>query len=441
MRISERSALRRALTRPGFRRLFAAQTVSRWGDTFNSVALVILVYRLTGSGVKVAGTVAFEIAPVVLLGFVAGAVVDRHSRRRVMIVADLGRATVALALVVFHDQLVVVYLAAFLLSGFSVFFNPAAASVLPALVPEEELVGANSAIWSAAVISQIALAPAAGVLIAVAGPGPAFAINAATFVVSAALIAGLPIPRPAAWTPSKHLADVMEGLRTIRASRFLTVLAGVQGLAALSAGATSALLVVLAEDHLGVGPGRFGMLIAAIGVGAGFGPLILQRFVNDVRRSGFLFGPYLLRGVVDLVLAVSSSFSVALGALGLYGVGTSTGNVTYNAMLQTTIPDRLRGRVFAFYDIVWQTARLVSIGCGGVLADRYGVAAVYWAGGGLLLAAGGVGLIAGRDLTGPEAGDAVETGGASAGRSVGQPPIDDSRTAGSSCGDRQMRPA
>lgn len=57
---------------PAFRRLFAAQTISRWGDTFNAVALVILVLRLTGSGLKVAGTVAFEIAPVLLLGFWLG---------------------------------------------------------------------------------------------------------------------------------------------------------------------------------------------------------------------------------------------------------------------------------------------------------------------------------------------------------------------------------
>ncbi|WP_349257799.1 MFS transporter [Iamia sp.] len=175
--VTQPSGLRRALARPGFRPLLAAQTISRWGDTFNSVALVILVYRLTGSGMKVAGTVAFEIAPVMLLGFVAGAVVDRYSRRRVMVAADLGRAAVAILLVASHDQLAVVYLAAFALSAFSVFFNPAAASVLPTLVPDDEVVGANSAIWSAAVISQIALAPVAAALVAIAGPGPAFAIN------------------------------------------------------------------------------------------------------------------------------------------------------------------------------------------------------------------------------------------------------------------------
>ncbi len=397
------SALRRALGHAGFRRLFAAQTISRWGDTFNAVALVILVYQLTGSGLKVAGAVAFEIAPVILLGFLAGAVVDRYSRRRVMIVADLGRAVVALALVFVHDRLGFIYLAAFLLSALSVFFNPAAASVLPTLVDEDEIVGANSAVWSAAVISQIALAPVAGGVVALAGPSPAFAINAVTFLASAAFLVGLPITSRTAQVAGTHLRDVVEGLRVIASSRFLKVLAAVQALAALSAGATSALLVVLAQDHLDVGPTRFGLLIAAIGVGAGFGPLVLQFLVDDVRRPQFLYGPYLLRGTVDGVLAGTSHFGVALGALAVYGVGTSTGNVTYTSVLQTTIADRVRGRVFAFYDVVWQSARLVSIGVGVVLADRFGVVSVYWAGAALLVAAGGLGLIAGRatDVAGP----------------------------------------
>lgn len=398
---SERASLRRVFERPGFRSLFAAQTISRWGDTFNSVALVILVYRLTGSGIRVAGTVILEILPVLMLGFVAGAIVDRYSRRRVMIVADLARAAVALMLVAAHDQLVVVYLAAFLLSAFSVFFNPAAASILPDLVDKDEIVGANSAIWSAAVISQIALAPIAGAVVIIAGPGVAFALNAATFVVSALLLSRLVSSRHARPVPGKHLSDVAIGLRWIRSSRLLSVLAGVQGLAALSAGATSALLVVLAEEHFDVSGGQFGLLIAAIGVGAGLGPLVLYRFVDDVRRPVFLFGPYLLRGGVDLVLAASRSFPIALGALSLYGVGTSTGNITYNSVLQATVPDNLRGRVFAFYDVVWQTARLLSIGIGGMAADRYGIAAVYWAAGIILLAAGVLGLTLGRHTTSP----------------------------------------
>lgn len=179
----------------------------------------------------------------------------------------------------------------------------------------------------------------------------------------------------------------------LRSSRFLGALAGVQALAALSTGATSALLVVLARDHLRVGPSRFGFLLTAIGIRAALGPLVLQRLVNEVRRPVPLFSPYLLRGMVDLVLATFSSFTAALGALALYGANTSTGDVTYNTALQKNVPDRLRGQVFAFYDIVWQSSGLISLALGGLIADRIGITAVYVMGGTLLLAAGGLGFV------------------------------------------------
>ena len=369
-----------------------AQTVSRWGDTFNAVAFVIVVFELTGSGVKVGGAVVMEIVPVLLFGFVAGAVVDRLPRRRVMIAADVGRAAIAVLLALEPGHLWGLYAAAFGLSTLSVFFNPAAASVVPDLVEDHELVGANSALWSAAVLSQIALAPVAGALVAWAGPGPAFAVNAVSFAVSAVVLVGLPVPPRATREGRTRWAGAVAGIRVIRRSRFLSTLAAVQALAALSAGATSALLVVLAGEHLGVDAGGFGLLLAAIGIGAGAGPLVLQRVVHDVRRPQLLFGPYALRGVVDLVLAAFSNFAVAAAALAAYGVGTSTAQVTYSSALQAATPERLRGRVFAFYDVVWQSARLVSIGIGGVLADEFGIRAVYVIGGGLMLAAAALGL-------------------------------------------------
>ena len=369
-----------------------ARTISQWGDTFNTVALVVLVYRMTSSGLKVGSAVAFEIAPALLLGFVAGAVADRLPRRRVMVTADLGRAGIAVLLAMFHGHLWTVYAAAFGLSAFGVFFSPAAASVLPALVGDADLVGANSAVWSAAVLSQVALAPAAGALVATAGPGPAFALNSASFLASAALLVRLRLPARMPAAPARRLAEVAEGLRAVRGSRFLATLAGAQALAALSAGATSALLIVLAERHLHAGAGRFGLLLGAIGVGAGLGPLALQRLVRDTWRARWLFGPYLLRGLVDLTLATTSSLAVAAGALAVYGVGTSTGTVACNSVLQTAVPDRVRGRVFALFDVIWQTARLASIALGGVFADAYGITVVYILGGALLLAAGFMGL-------------------------------------------------
>jgi len=369
---------------------------SRWSTrtlvAAGVVALVIVVFQLTGSGVKVSGAVVMEILPVLVFGLAAGSVVDRLPRRRVMITADLGRAVIAALLALAPNHLWALYGAAFGLSSLSVFFNPAAASILPGLVAEDELIAANSALWSAAVLSQIVLAPLAGALVAWVGAGTAFAVNAVSFLASAAMLTGLVVPASRPLPPQGRWAQATDGVRLVRRSRFLGTLALIQGLAALSAGATSALLVVLAERHLHVSAGGFGLLLGAIGIGAGLGPLVLQRFVTDVRRPVLAFGPYVLRGVVDLVLAAFSSFGVALGSLAAYGIGTSTGNVTYNTALQATTPEQLRGRVFAFYDIVWQTARLASIGIGGLLADQLGIRAVYVLGGLLLIAAGGLGF-------------------------------------------------
>jgi len=394
MKDGRRPGLAAVLGKGAYRRLFVAQTVSRWGDTFSTVALVVLVFRLTGSGLGVTGVVIAEIAPVLLLAPLAGAVVDRLPHVPVMVAADLWRMGLAALLPLVDHHLVAVYAVAFGLAAGGVLFNPAAAAVLPGLVDEEELVAANSGLWSAAVVSQIALAPLAGALVAAWGVGPAFLVNAASFAVSALALARLRLPgHPVPVSPGSWRGRVGEGVRLLVGSRLLRLLALVQLLAVLSAGATSALLVVLAGRRLGVGPGGFGLLLGAIGIGAATGPLLLARLTSNPRRPGLVFGPLLLRGVVDLVLATMRSLPVALGALVCYGVGTSTGMVTYNALLQAEVAPEARGRVFAGFDLLWQAGRLASLALGGVAADVMGVQAVYGLGGGLLLVAGTVGLV------------------------------------------------
>jgi predicted MFS family arabinose efflux permease len=162
-------------------------------------------------------------------------------------------------------------------------------------------------------------------------------------------------------------------------------------LAALSAGATSALLVVLAVDHLQLPPSGFGLFLGAIGVGAVLGPFLLTRWVTDPRQPAFVFGPYVLRGVVDLVLAALASLPLALVALAAYGLGTSSGAVTFNSLLQAHTPAEARGRIFASFDMFWQLGRLASLLLGGLLAAAIGIQAVYYLGGALLLLAAAVG--------------------------------------------------
>ena len=390
------------LRRPAFRRLFLAHAISRAGDAFNTVALVVLVFGLTGSGLGVAGTVVFEVLPVLLLGPLAGVVVDRVPRRRVMVSADLARAVFAGLLVVVTGSVAVAYLVAFGLATGALLFNPASTSLIPDTVDEEDLVDANTAMWTVAVVAQIILAPTAGLLISAFGVRIAFAVNAVSYLASAAVLHRLPVgDRPATTERGSRRAALAAGVRAVRSNALLTRLAVIQVLAALSAGATSGLLVVLAEEHLGVGPSGFGLLLAAIGAGAAIGPLVLRRWIRPAAR-GWLFGPYALRGGVDITLAAISNPYVAGAALLAYGTATSTGTIAYNTTLQTQVPPETRGRALALFDLLWNAARLTSLGLGGLIAETFGIRTVYVGSGVLLLAAATYG--AARPLRSPPIG-------------------------------------
>jgi len=393
------------LAKAGFRRLWVARTVSQCGDVaqFTTVALVVL--HLTGSGLGVSAVVIAEILPVLLLAPWAGAIVDRLSRVKVMVSADLGRLAMVAVLVFWHESVAVVYAIAFGLSAGSVFFNPAANSLLPTLVEDEELVVANGGIWSAAVLSQVLLAPLAGLVAATVGFGCAFALNAASYGVSAVVLIGLaagelppPITTAGIWRQTGQAWSLLGRDRLLRA------FALAQALAALSAGATSALLVVLASRHLAVDGRGYGLMLAAIGVGAFCGPLLLNRLGRRARGPGVLFGAFGLRGLVDLVLASVTALPAALATLVFYGLGISAGNVTFSSLIQSHVRAELRGRVFSAFDLIWQAMRLSSLLLGGLLADTLGIRAVFYTGGLLLVVAALAGVAGTEATTRPERG-------------------------------------
>src|SRR5207237_3853782 len=240
------------------------------------IALVVLVFQITGQGIAVAGLVAAEILPVLMLGPIAGVVIDRFSRKSVFIGADLFRAGLAMSLVwpqgAWHAYLVAAGMAA----G-NTFFNPTVQAVIPVLTTEGQRLAANSVGWSTGRLVQILASAVVGGLIAVVGTGPAFALNAATFVFSAAMVAGLRIPAHAgplaAGSPrglARYFADARTGLAYALGDHFVSRLLLVQGLASLATGATGAMLVVLAERHFGLQPDGFAWLIGAMVFGARF---------------------------------------------------------------------------------------------------------------------------------------------------------------------------
>ncbi len=387
--------------------LWVGQLVSNLGDTIHYVALVVLVYRVSGSGLAVSSAVAFEIVPILLLGPVAGVVIDRLPRKAVLIGSDLARAALVLALAFTHE-LWLIYALTFLLASAGIFFNPAAQATIPAVVDKEALVAANSVGWLTGRLVQLLASAVGGGLVAWLGTTPAFLLNGATFVLSALAISTMHIPPHAGELSAQskrglgsYFGDALEGLRYARRDPFISRLLPVQALAALSVGATSALLVVLAERHLGLPPAGFAWLLGAIAVGGIIGSATLGALLREPGDARLLFVPYVVRGVGDVLIAVFTPLPAALLLMFLYGTMTSTGAVAYAALMQTRVPEGVRGRVYTTVDVTWQLMRLTSLAVGGALVDTVGVRGVYYAGGALLVAAGLLGLrLLGGDVAG-----------------------------------------
>lgn len=388
--------------------LWLGQLISNLGDTLHYIALVVWVYQRTGSSLAVAGTVFFEVVPVVLLAPVAGIVIDRFPRKMVLIVSDMVRAVLVLALLLTTEQWQV-YAIVTLLTAAGTFFNPALSATLPTLLDADDLLAANSVSWSTGRFVQIIGAAVALGVIETVGAEAAFVFNACTFLVSALLLLLLPVP-PGRKVEARgwrgFVLDAREGLRFARRDRFVSRLVVVQALASLSVGATSALLVVLAQEHYHLPPGGFGSFILAIGVGALIGPFLLGLLARDYRHPRWLFGPYVIRGIGDVLLAVATAPPLAWLLLFIYGLNTSSGMVVYQTWVQRQVPDAMRGRVFTWLDVVWNVMKVISLGLGGWLAERMSVEVVYYIGGTMLFLSGLTGIVA---LRGERLGEGEQT--------------------------------
>ncbi len=386
----------RIIRDPHYRPLWIAQVVSSFGDTLHYIALVVLLFRLTGSGTALAVLALAQIGTTLAVGPVAGVIVDRYDRRTVMIVADLLRAACAIGLA-FTGQAPTAIGIAVVMAAVGVPFNPAFQALVPTLVDEESLLAANTVRWSTEQVTQIVAASGAGALLLAYGTTPAFLFNAATFIFSATMLLRLPRRHP---VPSAHSdggavhrfwAEARAGFAYARHDAFIGPLLLVQGLASFATGGTAALLVVLSTRHLHLQPNQFAWLLIAIGAGALAGPFLLpRRFGADVR---LVFWPYVWRGLGDILLGLFMPLPVALAILFAYGVGTSTGAVTFGTSVQQRVPDGMRGRVFATLDVVWATGEIASIGVAGWLVDRVGIVVIYIGGGILLTLAGVLGLV------------------------------------------------
>ncbi|HVM69662.1 MAG TPA: MFS transporter, partial [Gaiellaceae bacterium] len=243
--------LRRA---PDYRRLFVATLASGVGTYLAAIALTVDVFERTGSGKWVSALLIAEFLPMVLVGLLLGPLVDRLSRRRLMIVSDLLRLGVFCLLPFAGSALAVVGLA--FVAGFATgFFRPAVYAGLPNLVDDEELPEANSLLQAVENLAWMVGPVAGGVLIAAQGPEAAYWLNAVSFLLSAVLIARIAERKLQAGTVESrgHWQDLGDGLRTVVRSPALVLVLVVWNVVLLGNAAVNVAKVVLAKVSLDAG--------------------------------------------------------------------------------------------------------------------------------------------------------------------------------------------
>lgn len=333
---------------PDFRRLFVATLASGAGTWLALVALEVDVWVRTQSSSWVAALLIADLLPTFLIGILVGPLIDRLSRRRLMVGADLARVGVFAVLPFTTSATQVVALAA--LAGIATgFFRPAAYAGIPNLVQEEDLAPANSLLQAVDNLTWALGSIAGGALVAASGVDAAYWINAGTFLISALFLYGIPqrLLQATQAASRGHWADLRDGFTlTVRSKALLTVLI------AWNVAMFSNAAVNVAEPRLvfkAFDAGRFGLglMMGCSGVGLAAGAYVAGQWIER-RGLANVYGVSLGLMAVGIGLAaMAPNVWVASACVVISGAGNGSAVVCNALLVQRGAPDVLRGRAFA----------------------------------------------------------------------------------------------
>jgi MFS family permease len=352
---------------PSFRSLFLATLGSGLGTWLALVALQIDILRRTHSPLWMSALLIANILPMVAVAMLGAPLVDRLSRRGVMIAADLTRFAVFCALPFATNATAIVALAA--IAGIAGgFFRPAVYAGLPNLVSDADLAGANSLLQTIDNATWAIGSLAGGVIVAAWGPHPAYWLNAATFLLSAALLAQIPqrLLQEAKAETRGHWRDLAEGLTVVRRSRALLTVLVAWSVAMVANAFINVGEPFLATTAFSAGSFGLGLLMAAAGVGLAGGAFLAGSWIGE-RGLANVYGASLgLMAVGVGAAAVSPNVWVAAASVVISGAGNGAAIVCNALLVQRGVPDRLRGRAFT----VLMSSNTVVLTLGLILAGR-----------------------------------------------------------------------
>jgi MFS family permease len=369
----------------------SGQAVSLIGTWMQSVAQSWLVYRLTGSAVLL-GVVGFASQiPVFVLAPAGGVVADRYDRRRVLMVTQACMMVLALALaaLTLSGRITVWQIAgiAALLGVANGFDIPTRQALVAELVPRSDLVNAialNSSMFNGARIVGPAIA---GVLVAAVGEGWCFLGNAVSYVAVLGGLASLRIARRAPPArPATAFADVVEGFRFVAQTRPIRALLLLLGLVSLTGMPYAVLMPVVAEEVLGAGAGGLGVLMGASGAGALTGALVLARRRTLKGLGGWVARAATAFGAGLIVFSLSRQLWLSVLLLLPVGFAMMLQMSSSNTLIQSMVPDRLRGRVMSVYSMMFMGMAPMGALAAGTLAELIGAPATIASGGAVCIA-------------------------------------------------------
>jgi MFS family permease len=341
------------LASPGFRLLFGGQAASVFGDRVVMVAMPFAVLEVDGAGAGDVGLVlgagALSLAVFVLVG---GVWADRLPRRATMLVSDVVRALVqgvaAALLLTGHASVTLLVVVQLLYGAADAFFRPAMLALLPELLDDDQLQPANALIGLSSKVSMVLGPVAAGVLVALIDPGGALAVDAATFVVSAATLAALRVVRPVEPAPpASFLTDLRAGWDEVRTRGWVwSTIVSFSGYHALVLPALFVLGPVVAEEQRG-GAQAWGVISAGFGLGAVLGSVLSLRWRPP--RPGVVIGTCLLLASSQSAIVTSPLPTYAVALLeGVTGMMVALVFTVWETALQRHIPAQAQARVSSF---------------------------------------------------------------------------------------------
>jgi MFS family permease len=367
-----------------FWKFWSGQTISNMGSSITMFALPLLVYRLTGSALSLALTTTFGFLPYLLFGLILGAWVDRIDRRRLMIAVDVAQALVIASIPLLYGlgllQLWWVYVVVFGGGTLSIAFQAAEFAAIPSMVPQSDLVTANGRIQASYSAATIVGPLLAGLLLSLIPLEDLLYLDAASFAISAALLARIRRSFNAEAAPRSAgiRADIVEGLRYVWGHPVLRNISLMMALVNLLGSTVMAQLVLFVIRRYAVDEAAVGLFYSAGGAGV----VVLSLAAGTMsQRFGFskvALGALMLSGVALVALSITPLYW--LGLL-LWAIQSGLGilfNINTSSLRQAIVPSHMLGRVISVAMVFGLSAIPIGAILGGLIIERTGnVALVY----------------------------------------------------------------